>query len=121
MHLKNFSLITRQGKVELAPAYDHLNTTVAFLALGKRMETLEEVALPLRGRKRRLRAKDWIGYYASERLRLPRKIIERMREELLRSVPAWRRQIAHSFLPEEQQTHYLSLVADRLGALDWHS
>ena len=34
MHLKNFSLITRQGKVELAPAYDYLNTTVAYLALG---------------------------------------------------------------------------------------
>lgn len=31
MHLKNFSLITRDGKVELAPAYDYLNTTVAFL------------------------------------------------------------------------------------------
>ena len=36
MHLKNFSLITRQGKVELAPAYDYLNTTLAFLVLGKR-------------------------------------------------------------------------------------
>ena len=121
MHLKNFSLITRQGKVELAPAYDYLNTTVAFLALGKRIETLEEVALPLRGKKRRLGGKEWIGYYASERLRLPPKIIERVRDELLKSVPAWRRQITLSFLPRDQQTHYLSLVADRLDALDWRS
>jgi serine/threonine-protein kinase HipA len=29
MHLKNFSLITRNQKVELAPAYDFLNTTIA--------------------------------------------------------------------------------------------
>ena len=50
MHLKNFSLITRQGKVELAPAYDYLNSTVAFLALGKRLETIEETALPLQVR-----------------------------------------------------------------------
>jgi serine/threonine-protein kinase HipA len=28
MHLKNFSLITRHQKVELAPAYDFLNTTL---------------------------------------------------------------------------------------------
>ena len=41
MHLKNFSLISRQGKVELAPAYDFLSTTVAYLALGKRIGTIE--------------------------------------------------------------------------------
>ena len=33
MHLKNFSLITRNQKIELAPGYDFLNTTVAFQAL----------------------------------------------------------------------------------------
>lgn len=119
MHLKNFSLITRQGKVELAPAYDYLNTTVAYLALGKRTETLEEVALPLRGKKRRLSAKDWIGYYASERLQLPPKIIDRVRAELLKSIPGWRRRIAQSFLPGDQQDAYRSLVAERLDALDW--
>lgn len=35
MHVKNFSLITRDGKVGLAPAYDYLSTTVAFLSIGK--------------------------------------------------------------------------------------
>jgi len=30
MHLKNFSLITRNEKVELAPAYDFLNTTIVY-------------------------------------------------------------------------------------------
>ena len=119
MHLKNFSLITRKGKVELAPAYDYLNTTVAFLALGKRIETLEEVALPLHGKKRRLGAKDWIGYYANERLQLPPKVIDRVRAELLKAIPVWRRRIAHSFLPGEQQDLYQSLVAERIDALDW--
>lgn len=28
MHVKNFSLMTRDGKVELTPAYDILNTTM---------------------------------------------------------------------------------------------
>ena len=121
MHLKNHSLITRQGKVELAPAYDYLNTTVAYLALGKRIEAMEEVALPLRGRKRRLSGKDWLGYYAHERLGLPAKIIDRVRAELLKSIPAWRLRIAHSFLPRDQQDHYHALVAARLDALDWRA
>ena len=119
MHLKNFSLVTRNGKVELAPAYDYLNTTVAFLALGKPMQTLEEIALPLGGKKRRLRGKDWIGYYANERLRLPHRVIERVRQELLRPLPAWRRRVADSFLPADQKTQYLSLVTERLDALEW--
>ena len=46
MHLKNHSLITRDGKVELAPAYDYVSSTVAFLTLGKRIETIAETALP---------------------------------------------------------------------------
>ena len=121
MHLKNFSLITRHGKVELAPAYDYLNTTVAFLALGKPIASLEDVALPLRGKKRRLGAKEWLGYYARERLQLPPKMIDRVRAELLTSVPVWRRRIAQSFLPEDQQDRYLSLLAGRLDALDWRA
>lgn len=80
---------------------------------------MEEVALPLRGKKRRLSAKDWIDYYAKERLQLPPRIIDRVRAELLKSIPVWRRHITRSFLPGDQQAHYLSLVAERLDALDW--
>ena len=119
MHLKNFSLITRGGKVELAPAYDYLSTTVAFLALGKRIETIEEVALPLQGKKRRLRRNQWISYYATERLQLPGKVIDRVREDLLSAVPAWRRRIDDSHLPRDQKARYRTLLADRLNALQW--
>ena len=50
---RNYSLITRLGKVELAPAYDFLNSTVAYLALGKRLDTIMETALPLGGQTAR--------------------------------------------------------------------
>ena len=43
--LKNFSLITRDGKVEMAPAYDILNTSLALV------DPQEEIALPLNGKK----------------------------------------------------------------------
>ena len=35
MHLKNHSLICRNDKIELAPIYDYLNTTIALQAMGK--------------------------------------------------------------------------------------
>ena len=44
MHLKNFSVIRRDFKVELSPAYDLLNSTII-------LNSQEELALPLRGKK----------------------------------------------------------------------
>ena len=87
MHLKNFSLISRQGKVELAPAYDYLSTTVAFLALGKPIETIEEIALPLQGKKRGLGRKTWMDYFARERLKLPDKVVRNVRGRNWRAPP----------------------------------
>jgi serine/threonine-protein kinase HipA len=49
MHLKNFSLISRDEKHELSPAYDLLNSTLA-MGGGAR----EELALPLNGKKSKL-------------------------------------------------------------------
>ena len=84
MHLKNHSLITRQGKVELAPAYDFLSSTVAYLALGKRPDTIMETALPLGGKQRGLTRRSWIAYFGQERLGLPDKVIGRVQAELAR-------------------------------------
>ena len=42
-HLKNFSLITKDNIISLAPSYDLLNTTI--IGTGK-----DEIALPLRGK-----------------------------------------------------------------------
>ena len=118
MHLKNFSLITRQGKVELAPAYDFLSTTVAFLALGKRIDEIEEIALPLQGKKRRLTRKTWMSYLARERLGLPDKVIRNVQAELARAVSACRAHIACSFLPLNQKEHYRRLLDERFGELE---
>ena len=119
MHLKNHSLITRKGKVELAPAYDYLSTTVAYLAMGELIEALEETALPLQGKKRRLGRKNWIGYYAEERLGLPSRVIERVRDDLIRAAPLWHERIDGSFLPTVQQEHYTGLLKMRFATLGW--
>ena len=117
MHLKNFSLITRQGKVELAPAYDFLSTTVAYLALGKRAETIKETALPLQGKKRHLSRKTWIDYFAKERLELPDKVIGNVKAELATAASAWRERITDSFLPSNQKDHYRTLLVERFARL----
>lgn len=54
MHLKNFSLITRGEIVQLSPAYDLLNSTLALPG------ATEELALPLRGKKSNLKRTDLV-------------------------------------------------------------
>ena len=117
MHLKNHSLITRRGTVELAPAYDFLSSTVAYLALGARRDTIMEIALPLGGKRRGLTRKSWMTYFARERLGLPDDTIAAVRAELAAAVPGWRARIADSFLPAEQKALYLALLSERLAVL----
>lgn len=46
MHLKNFSIITQDGKTSLSPCYDLVNTTIEY------EKQDEEIALPLKGKKK---------------------------------------------------------------------
>ncbi|MDR3627536.1 MAG: HipA domain-containing protein, partial [Ignavibacteriaceae bacterium] len=68
-HLKNFSLITHNNKVELSPAYDLINTTIAL------SNPAEEIALPLKGKKKNLNRKILIDYWGKERLKINEKVI----------------------------------------------
>ena len=120
MHLKNHSLITRQGKVELAPAYDYVNTTVAFLQLGKRIETIAEIALPLQGKTRSLTRRIWITYFGRQRLGISEKVIGRVESELAAAVPTWYEHIHCSFLPAEQKQTYRALLDQRIEVLGLH-
>ena len=86
MHLKNFSLITRDGKVELTPAYDFLNTTVAYLDIGKKTDEIEEVSLPLNGRKKKLSKSIWFNYYAKERLNLKDETISEIKDKFIKNL-----------------------------------
>ena len=118
MHLKNFSLITRQGKIELSPAYDLLSTTVAFLAMGKSLDDIEEVALPLKGRKKGLTASVWLRYFARERLELTDKVLQALLNRVQQAVTPWHETIQTSFLPADQKALYSQLLDKRLHILD---
>lgn len=111
MHLKNFSLIRKEHKVTLAPAYDFINSTIAL------PNAKEEIALPLNGRKRNLRRKDFIEYYAIEKLKLNHKIIEEQLFSIQQAVPTWEALIQMSFLPDDLKQKYFNILEARLKTL----
>lgn len=107
MHLKNWSLITRDDKVELAPAYDLLNTTIP------NPQSREELALPLHGKKSNLQSNDFWRYLASERLGLSPALIDQTKSKFGQTCRTWPERIAASFLSVEMQMRYLNLLIER--------
>lgn len=117
MHLKNFSLIRRRGKIELAPLYDHLNSSIALQAMGRSLNDIEEIALPLRGKKHHLTRRDWVDYYGIERLKLNEKVITECMNAFSAYAPKWFDLIEISFLSHEMKKLYSDLLAQRCAIL----
>jgi serine/threonine-protein kinase HipA len=117
MHLKNFSLIRHDDMIELSPMYDSLNTTIAFQAMGKPLEEIEELALPLRGKKQKLTRKDWIDYFGRDSLQLTTKVINDCLQTFAASVPEWHALITISFLSDPMKTLYSELLQRRCAVL----
>ena len=111
MHLKNFSLVTRDGKVELSPAYDLLNTT---LAMGN---AAEEIALPIGGKRANLTRSILVDYFARERMALNDVIIRDVVTEIATAFPVWLDLIDRSFLKQESRDAYKALIAQRRKVL----
>lgn len=106
MHLKNYSLIRREDKVELSPSYDLLNTTII-------LRGSEEIALPIRGKKSKLTTSDLLDYFGGERLNLSKQILK---EELLRfesCLSQWKELLMNSFLSEGMRHSYEELIKER--------
>lgn len=117
MHLKNTSLIRREGRVELSPLYDCLNTTIELEAIGRRPDEIEETALPLRGRKRNLSRHDLVDYFGRERLGLNGKVVEGSLLRLVGMIPEWTGVISISFLDEAMKARYRDLLLRRSAVL----
>ncbi len=112
MHLKNFSVITDDGITKLSPCYDLVNTTIEY----KKPD--EEIALPLRGRKKKLTRHILVDYFGMERCELPAKSIDKVLEKIVTAIPRWEELIAISFLSKGMKEKYLDLLQKRLGILN---
>lgn len=117
MHLKNFSLISRDGKVELSPVYDFLSTTVTFMAIGKKQSDIEETALAIKGRKRNMTRSLWIDYFAGERLGLNAHIVADCLQELGAAQQGWQELLDVCFLSDGQKRLYRELLEKRCELL----
>jgi serine/threonine-protein kinase HipA len=109
MHLKNFSLYAPKGSYILSPAYDLVNTLAVIPS------DPEELALNLNGKKRKITWADFVQ--AMTRSGVPEKVQENIRKRFLNAQPQWEETIRNSFLSEEPQERYRSLVSLRMSAL----
>lgn len=107
MHLKNFSLITKNEKIELAPAYDFLNTTIAL------RDAKEEIALPIKGKKSRLTRNDLLNYFARERLQINERILSDVLSRFAEAKSAWSELLDRSFLSPHAKQKYAAILAER--------
>ena len=111
MHLKNFSLIRREGKIELSPAYDLVNTAIALPGVR------DDIALPLGGKKRNLSLSLLFGYFGRERLRLPQAAIDNLMEGFSGVYESWERLLGDNFLSGAMKGKYRELIARRWESL----
>src|SRR5260370_41474994 len=107
MPLKNFSLIPRNEKVELAPAYDFLNTTIALKG------AKEEMALPVKGKKSRLTRNDLLNYFVRERLQINERVLNDVLSRFGKAMPAWRGLLEKSFLSADAKQKYAAILSER--------
>ena len=112
MHLKNYSIVTEDGQVRLSPCYDLLNTTIEY------RKPDEEIALPLRGKKKHLTRTMLVDYFGLERCELTSKSVEKVLETISTSVPRWKEIIGISFLSDHMKEKYVDLLDARLKTLE---
>ncbi len=111
MHLKNFSIINKDGKVTLSPCYDLVNTTIEY----KKQD--EEIALPMKGKKKHLTRNILVDYFGMERCELTSRSVDKVLEAISSAVPKWKELINLSFLSEEMKAKYHNLLDLRLDIL----
>ncbi len=110
-HLKNFSIISDDNQIRLSPCYDLVNSTIIL------KEQDEEIALPLKGKKKHLTRNILVNYFGIERCELTEKSIEKVLETITLAIPKWKTLIDISFLSKDMKVKYLDLLDERLSTL----
>lgn len=106
MHLKNFSLLEKPSLgMVLSPAYDLVNTALV------NPEDVDEMALTLNGKKKKLKKQDFIA--AMNTLKLDEKQQENIFNKMEKSKPKWMLQIDSSFMSDDYKNLYKHIVTER--------
>jgi serine/threonine-protein kinase HipA len=113
MHLKNYSLISREEVTELSPVYDLLNTTIVLSG------DAEEIALYLSGKKKKLNYEILVNYFGKERCGLTDKLIDNTLQKIRGVLPQWKELISLSFLSDGMKDKYNQILDNRLKILNF--
>jgi serine/threonine-protein kinase HipA len=111
MHLKNFALLTtKDHEVVLSPAYDLVSTKVAM------PEDLEDMALTINGRKRKIKKADFI--VMAKTLGIPERSVQNSFHKLSNLIPDMNSWIDISFLPDNQKEMYKETINNAAKKLE---
>lgn len=102
MHLKNFSLMHTEKGILLSPAYDLLNVNLVF------PEDIEDLALTLGGRKRKIKKSDFDQFASS--LNIAEKVRDNIYNEFLKQIESCDKMIEQSFLNVDYKKEYKKLI-----------
>ncbi len=106
MHLKNFSLLrSPEGEIRLSPAYDLLSTVLLL------PEDLDETALTLYGKKRKLRPEDFREF--GKALRLTDRQMANSAHRLEKGLQAATEMTGRSFCSPDMVSRYRDLLKAR--------
>lgn len=112
MHLKNFSVIYKNGMVNLVPAYDLLSTRLVM----SENEDPEESALTINGKKRKLRLNDFLKFAESSGLNI--KQIENSFNKFKSNLSKAINFIDSSLLDKKLMNTYKELIVARAERLE---
>jgi len=82
------------------------------------LNSQEELALPLRGKKNRLSKEDFFVYFAKERLELTQKSIDKTVNRIISAYAQWNDTIHKCFLTDAMKAKYIYLLDERYRNLD---
>ena len=110
MHLKNFSMIYKEGKWSLSPAYDLLNVSIA------NPSDHEELALLMEGKKRKFTRQHFERFGLG--LGLNNKQIVKAFDRFFKNKLKAKSLIDASFLSERMQAAYWNIILQKLKVLE---
>jgi serine/threonine-protein kinase HipA len=111
MHLKNYSVISKDGVTRLSPAYDLVNSTILLT------RDADEIGLSLQGVRKGLTRDLLVDYFGGRVCTLSSQEIQAILQIFNQIKHTWFSMIAASFLPLEYKALYSYLVEQRLHKL----
>jgi len=109
MHLKNFSMIVKNGSWGLAPAYDLLNVKIV------NPDDNEELALSIDAKKRKLKIENFVTF--GEGLGLNSRQIKNSFFRFQKNKKVAEEWLERSFLSTEMKTSYHDLLTEKINNL----